>query len=86
MRCPRTKHLMRLEQCDARKARRHPGCVTCTVPAQERRDQKQINRLYVSRDMRNAKPIINIVGLTSAPILITPRVAEALMAQLSGVV
>jgi hypothetical protein len=49
--CPRTKHLMSLEVCAARKAARRHGCATCMTPAQVIYDEKRLESLAVGFDL-----------------------------------
>lgn len=65
--------------------RRALGCVTCKVPAQERRDQKKLAGVSVIRLGNGKIPLVRITGLAPAPISMTPTVARALIELLQRV-
>lgn len=83
MRCPRDKHVTTLEMCDGRKERKHHGCVTCKAPAIYRRDLKQIEAMVIG--WLPMQGLVRVEGLSTKPLLLTRRVAQALSDQLKEV-
>jgi hypothetical protein len=90
-RCPRTKHQVGQEICEARKERKHHGCVSCTYPRQVERDQARIAglRVRINLEPRSAaqrNQPIEIRGLAAQPITISRMVARDLLAKLQAAV
>lgn len=85
-RCPRKKQSVSWEVCQARKARKVHGCVTCTYPTKMERARRRIEKLNVSLTTDRTKarnPLVEIVGLAPRKVVIAPQVALALAKQIT---